>query len=172
MCSLRSALGARWGPSHRMMLWAFESVIVPSLTYRALVWGHLDLIKTTIDKLRQLNRLAAFLTAPVTPIVGLEVILGLKPLDLVAWESSISNSFKRKPRIRWNGIGFKQIFISSKQLLFAGRRGRVLSSFLGTTQPPYNCLWSRTPKLKPFLMITLAEGMKILCLSNIYDKYI
>ena len=60
--------------------------------------------------LRQLNRLAACLTSPVkknTPTAGLEVILGLKPLDLVALESGMADSIRWKPRIRWDGIGFQ-----------------------------------------------------------------
>ena len=65
LCSLRSALGVKWGPSPKMVLWAFESLVVPSLTYGSLVWGHLELNKITLDKLRQLNRLAACLTSPV-----------------------------------------------------------------------------------------------------------
>ena len=42
-----------------MVLWAFESLVVPSLTYGSLVRSHLELKKITHDKLRQLNRLAA-----------------------------------------------------------------------------------------------------------------
>ena len=74
LCSLRSALGVKWGLSPKMVLWAFESLVVPSLTYGSLVWGHLELNKITLDKLRQLNRLAACLTSPVkksTPSAGL-----------------------------------------------------------------------------------------------------
>ena len=100
----------KWGPSPKTVLWALESLVVPSLTYGSLVWGHLELNKITLDKLRQLNRLAACLTSPVkksTPSAGLEVILGLKPLDLVALESGMADSIHWKPRIRWDGIGFR-----------------------------------------------------------------
>ena len=108
LCALRSALGARWGPSPKMVLWAYESLIVPSLSHGAMVWGHSNFNKTTLDKLRQLNRLAACLTAPVrktTPSAGLEVVLGLKPLELVIMESGLSDSFRWVPKIKWDGIG-------------------------------------------------------------------
>ena len=91
-----------------MVLWAYESLIVPSLSYGAMVWGHSNFNKTTLDKLRQLNRLAACLTAPVrktTPSAGLEVLLGLKPLELVIMESGLSDSFRWVPKIKWDGIG-------------------------------------------------------------------
>ena len=108
LCSLRSALGVRWGPSPRILLWAFESLVVPSLTYGAMVWGHTSLNKSTLDKLRQLNRLAACLTSSVrrtTPSAGLEVILGLKPLELVAMESGLLDSLRWVPKIKWDGLG-------------------------------------------------------------------
>ena len=90
---LRSALGVKWGPSPRMMLWAYESLIVPSLAYGAVVWSQSTLSKSTLNKMGQLNRLAAILTSPIrksTPTAGLEVILGLKPPDLVAREFGLS----------------------------------------------------------------------------------
>ena len=105
---LRSSIGVKWGPSPRMLLWAYESLIVPSLTYGALVWGHCPLNAATLKKLGQLNRLAAIMTSPIlksTPTAGLEVILGLKPLDLVAWEAGMAASCRWQPRTRWDGIG-------------------------------------------------------------------
>ena len=65
LCMLRSALGVKWGPSPKILLWAYESLIVPSLTYGALVWGQNTLNASTLKKLGQLNRLAAILTAPI-----------------------------------------------------------------------------------------------------------
>ena len=97
LCAVRSALEARWGPSPKMVLWAYESLIVPSISYGAMVWGYSNFNKNTLDKLRQLNRLTACLTAPVrktTPSAGLEVVLGLKPLELVIMESGLSDSFR------------------------------------------------------------------------------
>ena len=87
LCSLRSALGVKWGPSPKVVLWAFEVLVVPSLTYGSLG-----------------SRLGACLSSPVkksTTSAGLEVILGLKPLDLVALESDMADSICWKPRIRW-----------------------------------------------------------------------
>ena len=49
------------------------------------------------------------MTSPIrksTPTAGLEVVLGLKPLDLVAREFGLSDIVRLRPRIRWDGIGF------------------------------------------------------------------
>ena len=50
LCLLRSALGVKWGPSPKMALWAFESLMVPSLTYGALVWGQSTLNASALKK--------------------------------------------------------------------------------------------------------------------------
>ena len=108
LCMLRSALGVKWGPSPKMLLWAYESLIVPSLTYGAMIWGQTTLNTGTLNKLGQLNRLAAIMTSPIrksTPSAGLEVILGLKPLDLIVQEFGMTDSLRWRPRIRWDGIG-------------------------------------------------------------------
>ena len=39
MVRLRTAIGARWGPSPRMMLWAYNSLVIPALSYGVMMWG-------------------------------------------------------------------------------------------------------------------------------------
>ena len=48
LCALRSALGARWGPSPNMLLWAYQSLIAPSLSYGALAWCFQILTKSPV----------------------------------------------------------------------------------------------------------------------------
>ena len=60
-------------------------------------FGATHLNMSTLDKLRQLNNLAACLTSFVrrtTSLAGLEVILGLKPLEMGAMESKLSDSLR------------------------------------------------------------------------------
>ena len=105
---LRAALGVTWGPSPRMLLWTFRGLIVPSLTYGAMIWAHQDLNKSTFLQLNKLNRLAAVMTSSFrksAPTAGLEVILGLKPLDLTARESGLMAFLRLKPRSQWIGLG-------------------------------------------------------------------
>ena len=114
LCMLRAALGVTWGPSPRMLLWAFQSLIVPSLTYGSVIWAHRDLNKSILGKLSQLNRLAAIMTSPIrksTPTAGLEVILGLKPIDLVAQELGLTSSLRLKTNPKWDGLGRNNKFL-------------------------------------------------------------
>ena len=102
--SLRSVLGVRWGPSCRILLWPFESFLLPSLTYGTYGLGSCTTEQDYLDKLRQLNRLVGCLTSSfrrTTPSAGLEVIFGLKPLELVTMEAGLSDSLRRVPKIKW-----------------------------------------------------------------------
>ena len=106
ICS-RSEVGA----IPRMIWWAVESQIVPFLTIGAMVLGPQNLNGTTLGKLGELNGLAALLISQVrrsTPTPGLKVILGLKPLDLVARKVGFSDSLTCKPKIRWDGLGIRK----------------------------------------------------------------
>ena len=67
MVWLRTAIGARWGPSLRLMLWAFNSLVVPARSYGAVVWGSQGFNSKIESELRRLNRLAAIGVAPVAP---------------------------------------------------------------------------------------------------------
>ena len=100
-----------WGPSPRMLLWTYRSLIVPSFTYGALVWAHQDFNKSTSLQFNKLNRLAAIMTSSFrksTPTAGLEVILGLKPLDLIARESGLRTYQRLKPSSKWTGLGLNK----------------------------------------------------------------
>ena len=105
---LRTATGVLWGPSPRMMIWAFNSIIVPAITYGALVWGHKDFSEHTMHSLAKLNRLVSLGLSPIrrsTPTAGLEAIVGLKPLDLVIKEQGLAAYWRWKPELRWLGRG-------------------------------------------------------------------
>jgi hypothetical protein len=68
------------------MVWAFKSIVLPMLSYGALVWAHRNIPDYLVNRLTTLNRLAATGLGPMrrnTPTAGLEVILDLQPLDLV-----------------------------------------------------------------------------------------
>ena len=107
---LRNAIGSYWGPSPRALKWAINGIIIPSLSYGSVVWSRACQQISIRDKLTKLNRLMALSLMPVrksTPTSGLEILLGLKPLDLRIQELAL-NSMTRviplNPR-KWDGIG-------------------------------------------------------------------
>ena len=108
MVRLRTAIGARWGPSPRMMLWAFNSLVIQALSYGVVVWGSQSLNSKIESELRRLNRLAAVGFAPMrrgTPTAGLEVILNLKPLTIVMKECGLASFTRLSKGPTWDGLG-------------------------------------------------------------------
>ena len=105
---LKTTTGVMWGPSPRMLIWAYNSIIIPAVTYGALVWGHKEFPEDTKLRLARLNRLVSRGAAPTrsgTPTAGLEVIMGLKPLDLVIRETGMAAYWRWKPELKWPGRG-------------------------------------------------------------------
>ena len=71
------------------MIWTFNSLVVPTWSYRAVVWGDHDFNGKIESGLRRLHRLAATRVVPMrkgTLTAGLEVVLNLKPLTLIKRE--------------------------------------------------------------------------------------
>ena len=105
---LKMATGILWGPSPRMMIWAYNSIVVPAVTYAAIVWGHTKFPQIILNSLSKLNRLALTGLAPIrskTPTAGLEAILGIKPLELVIQEVGRAAYWRWRPRLTWTGWG-------------------------------------------------------------------
>ena len=108
MVRLRTAIGVRWGPSPRMMLWAYNSLVIPALSYGVMMWGSQSLSSKIESELRRLNRLAAVGVAPMrrgTPTACLEVILNLKPLTIVMKERGLASftRLSKGPNLGWAG---------------------------------------------------------------------
>ena len=108
MTRLRTTIGARWNPAPRLMLWAFNNLVVPALTYGAVVWGNSDITNGIESELQRLVRLAAVGVAPMrkrTPKAGLQVILNLKPLHLVIGECGLETYIRLRKPSNWEGLG-------------------------------------------------------------------
>ena len=110
LMAFKNAFGILWGPSPRMLKWAFNGIIVPALLYGAVVWARVCAQKTIQSQLGKLNRLICLLMMPLrkgTPTSGLEVILNIFPLDLKAEEAALKGYLRVNNKIRpqWDGIG-------------------------------------------------------------------
>ena len=91
------------------MLWIWNCVVKPAITYGALVWAT-KLTKGIKNKLNKLQRLALTLVSHVrksTPESGLDVKLGQTPLDLAILEQAIQARIRTKVKstTEWNGMG-------------------------------------------------------------------
>ena len=110
MLGLKNAVGKLWGPSPIMMSWVFKCIVIPMITYGAVVWGHRA--KLHHKELGKLQRLAMLMITSVprsAPTKGLEVILGYCPLRLVIEGVGIKSQLRINSALEpsWDGIGYK-----------------------------------------------------------------
>jgi ribonuclease HI len=106
---IRSAIGKLWGPSPEAMLWAYKAMVRSVITYGAFAWGHsLNMYKK--NELSKLQRLALDMVGHFrrgTPKAGLDIILGIPPLDLHIDEEIMKARVRLDPYLtnNWNGMG-------------------------------------------------------------------
>lgn len=111
LMQLRAAVGVIWGPSPRAMLWVYKCIVVPAVLYGATIWAAKGL-KAHEKRLQKLNRLAMWGLGPMrpsTPTAGLEIILGVPPLDLEIKKEGLRTFLAVKDKVlhRWDGLGHK-----------------------------------------------------------------
>ena len=107
---IKQSIGVRWGPQPKALKWAYQGIVLPSLTYGAIIWAKACETKGLRDKLSKLNRLISLLMCPMrkkSPTAGLQVLLDLQPVDLVIREAALKSFLRVNAhhRTRWDGMG-------------------------------------------------------------------
>ena len=122
LMAAQGLIGKLIGPSPTSTKWIYDTIIKPMVLYGSIVWAHR--IPSNFRPLLRLQRLAMmglghFL--PSTPTLGLQVIFGYVPLDILAQEEAAKAVLRiagRNPQ-RWDGIGhrFKRghVFLASTE---------------------------------------------------------
>ena len=85
---------ANFGPKPSIMKWGYTGLLIPILTYGAMIWGHSALTQANIAKLRRLNHIATNTTTSVrksNPSRALEVIFDIQPLHLETLKVDLSS---------------------------------------------------------------------------------
>ena len=106
---IKPAINSIYGLSPARMLWIYKQILLPRITYGAIVWGH----SLTIEQqhtIRSLEGKVFRYFAQIwksTPIASLEVILNLKPAHLEVLSTAIKTFIRIKDHIQtnfWDGI--------------------------------------------------------------------
>ena len=89
-------------------------MIIPSLSYGCAVWSRIVQDGKIMKKLLTLNRLMMLTMIPVRrscPTIGLQVILGISPLDIKIRELALNEMLRIIPhkRTKWDGCGNKGV---------------------------------------------------------------
>jgi hypothetical protein len=89
----RRACGAGWRLGPRVVRWLYVAIVRPTVTFASLVWWPGCQTATAKRKLSKIQRLAYLgITGAIrtTPMVAMDALVGLPPLDLVIQEEARS----------------------------------------------------------------------------------
>jgi len=106
---IKTVVARDWGVTPERLLWIYNAIIKPKLTYGCHVWGH-NLGKGHLTSLRRLQRRVCLLfSRPLrsTPSEALEAILGIQPLHLHIGEVATKTQLRIRGSlpVRWDGCG-------------------------------------------------------------------
>ena len=106
---LKPAIDNIYGLSPARMLWIYKQILLPRITYGALVWGH-SLTLEQQHTIRSLESLTFRYFAQIwknTPTASLEVILNQKPAHLEVLSTAIKTFIRIKDQFQnnfWDGL--------------------------------------------------------------------
>jgi ribonuclease HI len=105
----KAIIGQNWGLTPERIMWLYTAVIRPMISYGCLVWGK-SLNVTARNGLKRIQRQVLLsLAHPLrsTPTDGMEVALGLLPLDLHVEAEATKARLRTRDQTteRWDGLG-------------------------------------------------------------------
>ena len=105
----KALVGQTWGLSSDKLMWIYKAMARPIVTYGSLVWAKsiTQTSKRGFDRLQRLVLLSLSHAMRSTPTEGMEVILGLSPLDLYAEAEAMKARVRTRRSLgdRWDGLG-------------------------------------------------------------------
>lgn len=103
-----SRLGSgRWGCQSKIMLWMYNAIVKPIITYGAIVWSERMKFATARHQLGSIQRLACLtITGAMRscPTAGMEALLDLIPIDLVLQQKAEETKLRILVQTKYTGI--------------------------------------------------------------------
>ena len=103
----QKVLGKTWGLKPKVMKWMYEMIIKPIMTYGSVVWSKRLQVNQSRKKIDRLHSMACRMignTLKSTPTSAIEILLGIKPIDLEIIKTAISTSIRIKRSNDWKAI--------------------------------------------------------------------
>ena len=100
----RRIIGRTWGLNPRSTRWLYTAMVRPMITYGCCVWAPALEKKMIQNKLTKIQRMACLAISGAmrsTPTAGMELILGLPPLDLTMKGEALKCATRLKRTKRW-----------------------------------------------------------------------
>jgi len=123
---VRRAIRCTWGVKPSTAKWLYEAVIRPMVTYGCIFWHESTQKVTLLRELNKVQRLGCILTLSAlctVPLVPLEVISGILPIDLYIRCRAICTARRLSELdLVWPWVGSLQVFAQS------GKKSGVLAN--------------------------------------------
>ena len=100
----RAMLGKSWGLTPKNMMWVFNQIILPRITYGAIVWWRIIEVNKYRDQLISIQRLACLMISgatKTTPTYALFNLLGVTPIDIKIKIVAIKTCLRLKATDYW-----------------------------------------------------------------------
>lgn len=113
----RRMVGKRWGLAPHIILWLYKMVIVPMISYGAIVWWPRTQTTTAITKTQKTQRLACVAATGcmrTTPTAALEIMLGLLPLHMHIQKEAAATAIRLKSLNLWTKLNTPHTKIHNK----------------------------------------------------------
>ena len=106
----KRAIGKKWGISPKQMMWIYKTIIIPILSYGAVIWA-MNLTKTQTMKINAIQTLAQHMITRCktsTPKVLLSILLNMLPLENKLESIALKRALTLKTEGHWNTNSFKK----------------------------------------------------------------
>ena len=97
-------ISSKWGLKLRQMVWLYESIVRPILTYGSIVWVNSLDRKYIVKLLEKVQRTACMMITGAmksTPTAGLECILNLSPIHLHIKTEALASYVRLQHTASW-----------------------------------------------------------------------
>ena len=104
MAQARRQMGKNWGLKPRICKWIYTSLVRPIITYASFAWINSTNKVTHVRKLQRVQRqgcVATLNAMRTTPTAGMEVILGIRPIDIHLKELAVSSYLRLMKNGNW-----------------------------------------------------------------------
>ena len=151
----RKAIGKTWGLSPKTVLWIYNAIILPKISYGSAAWG-LSLNKTQRNKLKSLQNLilkTALRSASSTPRLANTIVTNSLPLDLYIQQTCLSRAASLIAENHWTikTQTYRKTHYKTHMETIDGELRRILAS-------QYNNI---SDKIRPILNINQTYSTKI-----------
>jgi ribonuclease HI len=102
--AVKSMVAKTWGLNPKRMLWIYQQIILPRITYGCVVWWHKAQQDNNKNKFNSLQRSALLMTTGAmrtTPSIALEALLNVVPLNIKIQMTAFSAFLRLKKSSTW-----------------------------------------------------------------------